>query len=591
MNAEPSTGGLLQNLTRGDLPVILLAAVVQGWGLYALHWSIDNSAWPATSPGTLIALYAAAAFVPLTVQMLARYVRRPLTWAMIAALVAFYLLIGWHYGEWILDATPRVRRLPERLLEVGFIVLIQWLLAMPFLQARLIEGRWRSRYELYFSSAWNNKLVLLEAVVFTGLFWLLLFLWAQLFQMLGIRFFTELFQEPIFAYPVTSIVFGVALKLIGSLERLTNVLLDQLLNVLKWLALLAGLILALFTVALAFELPGMIASGERAIAATWLLWLIAVMVLLVNAAYRDGSVDQPYPRAIGLALRCVIPLAAVVALVAIYALWLRIDRYGFTVPRVWASVVAGGAALYGAGYALAVRDKQRWMRDIASVNVLAALYLIAVLTLALTPVLSPYRIAADSQFARAQAAERASSGANNYYQATPMTYLRFSAGKYGKNRLEELTRIENHPRAEEIRREATAELARENSYGPRPYDSATMLASIVLPPGQTLDPELVARITEDQIGWRPEGERIPALYVDLDRDQTDEFVLLQGYNAVVYSRNGGAWRRIGTMLSSPYDARNDVVSRVLGGDFSVEPAEFDDLVIGGVRYRAMRNAP
>jgi hypothetical protein len=30
---------------------------------------------------------------------------------------------------------------------------------------------------------------------------------------------------------------------------------------------------------------------------------------------------------------------------------------------------------------------------------------------------------------------------------------------------------------------------------------------------------------------------------------------------------------------------------VLGGDFSVEPAEFDDLVIGGVRYRAMRNAP
>jgi hypothetical protein len=338
----------------------------------------------------------------------------------------------------------------------------------------------------------------------------------------------------------------------------------------------------------------MIASGERALAATWLLWLIAVMVLLVNAAYRDGSVDQPYPRAIGLALRCVMPLAAVVALVAIYALWLRIDRYGFTVPRVWASVVAGGAVLYSVGYALAVRDKQRWMRNIASVNVLAALYLIAALTLALTPVLSPYRIAADSQFARAQAAERDSRADDNFYRATPMTYLRFSAGRYGKNRLEELTRIENHPRAEEIRREAAAELARENAYGPRPFDSATLLASIVLPPGQTLDAELVARITEDDvplIGRRADGGKIPALYVDLDRDQTDEFVLLLEYNAVVYRRQGGAWRRFGVMQPSRFDTPNDVTSRVLDGNFSVEPAEFDDLVIGVVRYRVLRNTP
>lgn len=37
--------------------------------------------------------------------------------------------------------------------------------------------------------------------------------------MLGIRFFKELFQEPIFVYPVTSLTFGIALYLIGSLDR------------------------------------------------------------------------------------------------------------------------------------------------------------------------------------------------------------------------------------------------------------------------------------------------------------------------------------------------------------------------------------
>ncbi|MCP5339035.1 MAG: hypothetical protein R3E75_02645 [Steroidobacteraceae bacterium] len=30
------------------LLVILIAAVVQGWALYGLHWAIDNQAWPYT---------------------------------------------------------------------------------------------------------------------------------------------------------------------------------------------------------------------------------------------------------------------------------------------------------------------------------------------------------------------------------------------------------------------------------------------------------------------------------------------------------------------------------------------------------------
>jgi hypothetical protein len=93
---------------------------------------------------------------------------------------------------------------------------------------------------MLFTYAWRNKLVLGEAALFTGLFWLLLFLWQMLFHMLGINYFRELFEEPIFVYPVTSLAFGSALHLIGSIERLTAVVLEQLLNVLKWLGLLAG---------------------------------------------------------------------------------------------------------------------------------------------------------------------------------------------------------------------------------------------------------------------------------------------------------------------------------------------------------------
>src|SRR4030095_10448084 len=90
---------------------------------------------------------------------------------------------------------------------------------------------WRVPYVALFTQAWNNKLVLIEAAGFTGLFWLLLLLWQQLFVMLGLRFFRELFREPLFIYPVTSLVFGGALHLIGSLERLTQLVLEQVLNV------------------------------------------------------------------------------------------------------------------------------------------------------------------------------------------------------------------------------------------------------------------------------------------------------------------------------------------------------------------------
>ena len=587
MSDESVSRSLAHDLTRGDFPIILLAAVVQGWSLYALHLSIDHSAWPATSPGTLLALYGTAVFVPLTVQTLARFVRRPLMWAIVAAFAAFYFVVGWHYGTRIVDSP--VERFPDRVFEPALIVGILWLLVMPFVQARLIEGRWRSRYELLFSAAWNNQLVLAEAGVFTGIFWLMLGLWAQLFRMLDIRFFADLFAEPIFVYPVTSIVFGIALKLIGSLERLTSLVLEQALNVLKWLALLAGVILALFTVALVVELRGMIASGERAIAAVWLLWLVAVAVLLVNAAYRDGSIAKPYPRAIGLALRCVIPLTAIVAFVAVYALWLRIENHGLTTARFWGCVVAGAAVLYSVGYAFAARHGGHWMRSIATVNVVTALYLIAVLALALTPVLSPYRIAADSQFAMALAQPDGRKAEPRYYYGaatSPIDYLRFQAGKYGRDRLEELSRIEDHPRAEDIRREARAALERKNVWEPARIDSKTFLGSLVVqPPDRALDPQLVELASQERTPFVNGGNNVAGLFVDLNHDGTEEFVLLRPGASVLFSNTGGKWRRVSEILTDKVENADVVVARVRAGDFRVESSQWDDLVVGGVRYR------
>ena len=582
---------------RGVLPIILIAAVVQGWALYALHVAIVGSHWPATSPAWLLALYSIVIFAPLTVQMTAEHARRTATWAILAPFAVLFSYFGWHHGSRVLDHGVRTFASSGEFFPLAFVLALLWLLVLPFVQCRLASGDWRPRYESLFATAWRNKLALAEAALFTGLFWLLLFLWQALFKMLGIAFFEELFGEPIFIYPVTSLVFGCALYLIGSVERLTSVVLEQLLNVLKWLALIAGLILALFTLALVLKLPGMIESGERAISAAWLLWLAAVIVLLINAAYRDGSVEEPYPRWIAFGLRCVIPLTVVIALTAIYALYVRVDAYGFTVERVWACIVAAAALMYALGYAFAVRSRSPWMHGVANVNVLTAVFLITVIALALTPVLSPYRIAANSQFRQAQMEPQLAKTDASYGRQTPLQSLRFNTGEYGAARLRELAQLQDHPRAAEIREAASAMIARNDPWTPiTQRDLSTLLADIVVyPAGRTLDAALTARIETDfknpALGW---PMQIPDLalggvFADLNGDEVEEFVLLASPAAHVYAFEAGAWRRVGAMVSSSMSYATDrghtVTERLMAGNVRVEPVVWRDLSIGDYRFR------
>ncbi len=569
------------------LPVILLAAVVQGWVLYGLHESIVNSRWPADHPPTLLALYAIALFVPLTLQFLAQRARQRATWVILACLAIAVAYFGWHTGT-VLDSRTQRFLSGGECIPFAFALSVLWLIALPFAQARLSDGRWRTRYELLFSTAWTNKLALAEALLFTGLFWLLLFLWQKLFDLLGIGFFEELFEEPMFVYPVTSIVFGVALHLIGSIERLTSIVLDHMLNVLKWLALIAGLILTLFTIALVAKLPGMLESGERIIGAGWLLWLVAVTVLLVNAAYRDGSAERPYPRPIALALRFVIPLIVIIALTAVYALYLRIREYGFTVERVWACIVAAAAVLYSIGYALAAKQTSPWMGSIARVNVAVALFLIVAISLALTPVLSPHRIAANSQYELALA--RDSSDARQY--GTPMHYLRYSAGKYGRRKLEALAAIEDHPRAAALRADAKAILEQETWSAPLPSNVESRLADMVVyPAGRELGAELTAQLKSDMqdpsSGWLYSarwGSLIGA-FIDLDNDGAEEFVVVADSNAVAYRLTGNEWQRAGYFVSNGLPMKDELLVTLREKGIAAEAPSLQNFRIGSHLFR------
>ena len=593
---------------RMALPLILLAAVIQGWVLYWLHHSIKFHHWPSTDQAWLVPLYALALFVPVTVQLLARYAQAAILRRFIIALTLAFFYFGWHFGAHVSNGLSGHPQDWDSPLPLALLSGILWLLVLPFAQTRLTTGHWARDYGSLFTHAWHNKLMLAEAALFTGLFWLLLFLWQMLFHLLKIDYFRDLFEEPIFIYPVTALTFGCAMHLIGSITQLTSVVLEQLLNVLKWLATIAAVILALFTVALLSNLPSLLFTGQKAIDATWLLWLLAVMVLLLNAAYRDGSVVEPYPKWVARGLRAVVPLMVIIALTALYSLIVRSRHYGLTVERVWAFVVAGAALLYSVGYSIAVFRKGAWLGAIARVNVIVAVVLIVTISAALTPLLSPYRLAANSQFKVVQerglnaieppAASRARTQA--FGQNSPLRYLRFDAGKYGRAKLKELADSYAGADADAIRHAATAMLAQTTRYDSiAPVDAAAVLAKLrIYPAGRTLDQNLTDTLITD-LGSAGSALRLQmssgaisaGIFIDLNDDKIDEFVFLTPYSGRAYENQRGKWVYVGNVVlrsTGTFDysgAARDLIDDVTKGNVSARPAIWYDLVVGRHEYR------
>lgn len=581
---------------RVSLPVILAAAVAQGWALFGLHHSITTHTWPATNLAWLFALYAVVVLVPLTTQLVADQVRNPASWAILGLMSVVFFYFGWHHGGSV------ARFWEQRFADTGecfplaIVLTVLWLLLMPFVQARLGVGRWTAEYRQLFDHAWRNAIVLAEALVFTALFWLLLFLWQALFHMLQIDFFRDLFKEPIFVYPVTALVFGCALHLIGSVDRLVSTVLDQILNVFKWLGTVSGVLLALFTLALTSRLPDLMTTGKRAIGASWLLWLVAVVVLFLNAAYREGAVDKPYPRQIAIALRGVIPLTLVVTLTATFALYVRTGEYGLTVERVWGFVVAGAALIYSVGYSAAAIRKGPWFGGIAPVNVVVAVALICAISLSLTPILSPYRLAADSQY-RMVLDGRFKSTEIPYAYTGPFHYLRFNSGEYGRRKLEELAHLQNHPNAERIRNLAAASIKLKIPWEPAltetPPDALARMT--IYPNGRTLDADLSKQVIAElndpnkRYLWM-QGQDAPlaGLFVDLSADGSgsEEFVLLKGASGMVYQKGASGWRVVGQAYESgPGASQKDVLAKLARGDVSTKDPVWKELWIGSHRIR------
>jgi hypothetical protein len=160
--------------------------------------------------------------------------------------------------------------------------------------------------------------------------------------------------------------------------------------------------------------------------------------------------------------------------------------------------------------------------------------------------------------------------------------------------LQRLAALQGRPGAEQIRYIAAEALKQRYPWQPIPaVDSKAVIAKLPLyPAGRALDPQLSQRLAADwsrfnplvnaaNVTWTTAG-----VFIDLDGDGTDEFVLLSAGGGPVYQNRGDHWEYVGRLFPDGKMANWPLLAKGLAvGHVTAVAPPWKELTVGANRYR------
>ncbi|WP_446831810.1 hypothetical protein [Candidatus Foliamicus sp.] len=316
---------------------------------------------------------------------------RALVWVsgFCALLAALALYTGWQatpHGAF--DAAPVAGVFGLSMFVASFVALLH-------LQSHV--WRMERSYDTFFTLSWRNFVTYGLSTALTLALWLILILWASLFEAIGIDFFEELFDEAWFSSPVLTAVFAFGLSSFRDASSVIDTV-SSLLARLTWLLLpLLLFIIAAFLLSLPFVDTD---SGTTILMTANLLGL-----LFVNAVYQTGD-RIPYPMLMHRILTAGIALLPILSALACYDIALEVAQDGWTVDHCWTLLIALLMACFSLGYLyLIIRQRTDWHGKLPEVNKFMSWVVLASLLLTASPLLDFRAISAASQFAPVEAGE------------------------------------------------------------------------------------------------------------------------------------------------------------------------------------------
>ncbi|MCF8505251.1 MAG: DUF4153 domain-containing protein [Caulobacter sp.] len=543
--------------------------LVQGVALWALTEAADNKVWPATSGVLFGVLAAVVLFTPFVVLGgLADMRRRTLViWTLAAA--AGLAALGAHDID---------RRAAHEVVEWISGQAMVFLAAVLFITHHLVSAadsdrRLIARFPTYFDQAWKHGVQLVMSAGFVGVFWLVLFLGAALFKLIGIEFVEELTRKSWFAIPATTTMFAAAVQLTDVRHGLIRGIRTVALTLLSWLLPVLVFLTGAFMLALPFT--GLEPLWKTRSAAAILLSAAAVMIVLINAAYQDGEPDTPTPLVLRWAGRIggllLLPLVGVAA----YALSLRIGQYGLTPDRIIAAACVVAGIFYAVGYSLAAVLPGVWMKRLETANVVTAFVTVGLILALFSPLADPARLSVNDQMARI-ADGRVKPDKVDY------RFLRFDGEKYGHAALQRLVK-----KGGDVGKRAAEALNWTNKWGrdAQAPESGGVKQILVWPKDRTLPAAFLTRAWDDDVRPEPacdgKSDKCEATFADMNGDKHEEILLAFNGIVTVYQEvSPGKWQVVGR--TDALNCNGDGVA-VGSGKVATLPNIWADLSVSGRR--------
>ncbi|MBH1944809.1 DUF4153 domain-containing protein [Erythrobacter sp. YJ-T3-07] len=333
------------------------------------------------------------------------------------------------------------------------------LLAVPLLQADFLHRRMRTDYRDIHYFVWTDAITGAGAVAFFLIAWLLIWLLASLFDLVGIPL-RDLVQQDWFTATYAGLTLGAGLGTLRNQLKIIGTLQSVVLLVLSILALPLAVAIAVFLGAVVVSGPSVLWNATDS--ATPVLLSIAIgAYVLANAVLRDRDTDMvggPVLKWSGYALALgILPLTVFAAI----STGVRIDQHGLSPERLWAVCSLIVAVAFGLAYFVdaLVGARGSWRDRLRASNLKLGLATALFALFLALPVLNFGAISTSDQLARLK------SGAISVDEFD-FSALRWDFGEPGREALARLAESE---------RTHVAELAQNTlQLESKPYGSTTL---------------------------------------------------------------------------------------------------------------------
>lgn len=556
-------------LSRSTRWGMMLTGFLQGGLCYLLMaWLVpQNSDW---------LFYGMPATIALSVTLLLTVVsfKQGALWAWLALIFIVVLAMsGWL--KWQVESVDKWRQF-DLLWQYGLRLVLMAMLVLPWIQYQLHSPTGSARYPQFYTRLWHNVLTVFIVVVANGLFWLVLLLWSALFKLVGITFFSTLFFETDgFAYVTIGLITALAVilartqsRLIAAVQKLLTLIATGLLPVVSLLALL-------FIVTLPFT--GVEAISARVSAAGLLSTLTLMLLLLVAIVSEPQRRELPYPRVLRSMISASLCVAPLYVLIAGWALWVRIQQYGWTPERLYGALTVLVLLVWSFGYLLSLlrrgRDPGEWQgKVILSVSLL----MLTILLLLASPVLDVWRISVNSHMARYHSGKITADQVSLYMLA--------HGGKAGREALKSLQDDETFIQDRKRKRELTA-LLQGDKVSPTAKDLAQTV--MIAPGSQKPDAAFWAFVKEQSYSDNSclEPDACVLVSQDLNGDGQSELVL---YNFTVgesqiYGVKNKKWTLIANARLPDGFSKTQLLHAIAGHRLDAAPKAWRDIIVDGKR--------